>query len=480
MTAPAASDLRARLARALGDRYVLADLLGRGGFAEVWKAREVTLDRDVAVKVLRPELADNAEVAERFLREARAMARLAHPHIVQIYATGEHERLVWVTMQFVGGESLRTKLERVGALTTDEAVRVLDEAAQALHAAHAAGIIHRDVKPDNILLDGDGRALLTDFGIARAQQATSHTLTGTGLILGTPHYMSPEQGGGGDDVDQRADLYSLGVVGYQVLAGRLPFEADGVLALLMKHATEQHVPLANYRPDVPPHVIAAIERCLRKRPDDRWATAEAFRDGLRRGSGAVAAPEADPRVPERTRNQQVRRALLIGAVVALGAVVADVLIGAGGLLAVGGVLAVAFGVAVVWGDVSRTSHGAPSGAIHTSGFRLRADRAALLTMLTRVPKAEREPLGAVRRAFDDLLGRADELERSMSATRAGRPDEDAGIQRARAEQELKRLQSVGTDLRRAARRVWADGYARAAPDVDRALATYAEAVRRVE
>src|SRR5690349_2263519 len=216
------SEQRRRLAQALGPAYELRHVLGRGGFATVHAAFDRSLKRDVAVKVLHPELAGDPAVRERFRREAETVARVRHPHIIPIYAVGESEGLAWYVMPLVAGESLRARLERAGRLTVAEARRILLEAASALAAAHGAGLVHRDVKPDNILLDGpDARVLVTDFGIAKALAPGTDGLTQTGVAIGTPQYMSPEQASG-EAVDQRTDVYALGVVAYQMLAGELP------------------------------------------------------------------------------------------------------------------------------------------------------------------------------------------------------------------------------------------------------------------
>jgi predicted Ser/Thr protein kinase len=461
------------LAHALGERYALGTFLGRGGFAEVWQAYEPALDRSVAIKVLRSELAGSPDVVERFLREARAMARLAHQNVVQVYATGEADGLAWVAMQFVDGESLRGKLEREGALTADEARHVLDQAAAGLGAAHAAGIVHRDVKPDNILLGSDGRVLITDFGIARAQEAASRTLTGTGLVLGTPHYMSPEQGRGDSDIDHRADIYSLGVVGYQLLAGRLPFEAENPLVVLFQHASETPTSLSSLRPDAPRELVAAVERCLRKRPGDRWASAEDFRQAL-----ITLTPErGDVRdaMSERER-RPVPVVTMAAGVGAAAAIAGDYMLDAGGILAICGIATAAFFAVVAFAQERLRKGDQGDDDRRVPAQRLRADRAAVLSMLSRVPRAEREALAPVRRAMEDLVARAAESELTLAS--APTSDEDSNIQRAVHEQNIARFRTAGSGLRRAVRQAWSDGYARAAPEVERALASYAETVRR--
>src|SRR5436190_1465984 len=221
--------LATRLSQALGSSYTLEGEIGRGGMGVVFNARDERLKRQVAIKVLPPELAFREEIRLRFVREADTAARLSHPHIVPIHSVGESpDGLVYFVMAYVDGESLGAKLKRRGRLPPDESRRIMQETADALGAAHAFGIIHRDVKPDNILLEGSrGRVVVTDFGIAKALSSTTGpaTLTATGVAIGTPQYMSPEQAAGDREIDGRSDIYSLGVVAYQMLTGELPFQA---------------------------------------------------------------------------------------------------------------------------------------------------------------------------------------------------------------------------------------------------------------
>ena len=243
----------------------------------VYLAREVRLDRLVAVKVLPAALSARAELRERFLREAQTSARLSHPNIVPIYRVDEAGPYVFFAMGYVDGETLAERVRRDGPLGAVPATRMLQEVAWALAYAHARGIVHRDVKPDNILLEnGSGRALVTDFGIAQVAAASS--ITSEGQVMGTAHYMSPEQAAG-ESVDARSDLYALGVVGYLALSGRLPFDAPNVPAILAQHLTQPVPPLAPPRP-VPRALSAAIERCLAKHPEDRFATGENLADAL--------------------------------------------------------------------------------------------------------------------------------------------------------------------------------------------------------
>src|SRR5256885_897390 len=283
--------LATRLSQALGSSYTLEGESGRGGMGVVFSARDERLKRQVAVKVLPPELAFREEIRLRFVREAETAARLSHPHIVPIHSVGESpDGLVYFVMAYVDGESLGAKLKRRGRLPPDEARRIMQETADALGAAHGFGIIHRDVKPDNILLEGSrGRVVVTDFGIAKALSSTTGgaTLTATGVAIGTPHYMSPEQAAGDREIDGRSDIYSLGVVAYQMLAGELPFQAPTVPGILMKHITERAPLITDRRPEVPEDLAACVMRSLEKDPEDRWPTADALRRALEARSATM-------------------------------------------------------------------------------------------------------------------------------------------------------------------------------------------------
>ncbi|HYC31219.1 MAG TPA: serine/threonine-protein kinase, partial [Gemmatimonadales bacterium] len=231
MTESADKPLAARLAEALGSAYTIEGEIGRGGMGVVYRARDERLQRRVAIKVLPPELAFQQDIRERFTREAQTAARLSHPHIVPIHTVGEGLGLVYFVMGYVDGESVAGRIRRRGRLPVEEARRIMAEAADALGAAHGVSIIHRDIKPDNILLEGPrGRVMVTDFGIAKALSASSGaTLTGAGVAIGTPAFMSPEQAAGEREIDGRSDLYSLGIVSFQMLTGELPFTAPTVV-----------------------------------------------------------------------------------------------------------------------------------------------------------------------------------------------------------------------------------------------------------
>jgi len=244
----------------------------------VYLAREVALDRSVAIKLLPPALAARPELRERFLREARTAAQLSQPNIVPIHAVDDAAGFVFFVMAYIDGETLGERIRTQGPLPAPEAARVLREIAWALGYAHGQGVIHRDLKPDNIILErATGRAVLTDFGIARRLESTG--LTAGGELIGTPEYMSPEQACGGE-LDGRTDLYSLGIVGFYALAGRLPFEATTVPALLVQQATAPAPPLAPLAPGAPRALVQAVARCLAKEPEDRFDDAKGFADAL--------------------------------------------------------------------------------------------------------------------------------------------------------------------------------------------------------
>ena len=266
------------LQEALAGRYSLERELGRGGMGIVYLAHEVVLDRPVALKVLPPAWATRPELRDRFLREARTAARLSHPHIVPIHAVHEIGDFVFFAMAYVEGETLGQRVRGKGPLPPREAARILREVAWALAYAHAQGVVHRDVKPDNILLEGaGGRALVTDFGIARASAAEG--LTEAGEVLGTAEFMSPEQASG-EGGDEKSDLYSLGVVAHYMLSGRLPFQGPSVAATLAKHLTQAAPPLASVSPGLPAPLAQAVDRCLAKDPAQRFAHGEALAEAL--------------------------------------------------------------------------------------------------------------------------------------------------------------------------------------------------------
>jgi serine/threonine-protein kinase len=277
--ATAADDeLRAHVQRALAAHYELDCEIGRGGMGIVYRARDRRLKRTVAIKVLPPELAFRSEIRSRFLREAETAAQLSHPHIVPIYTVDEQEQLVFFVMAYVAGDNLAKRLHERGVLTIDETRRILRDVADALAYAHERGVVHRDIKPDNILLDAStGRPMVTDFGIARAMDSTGDSrLTATGMAIGTPAYMSPEQAAGEREIDGRSDLYSLGILGYQMLTGEPPFSASSTPAMLVKHISERPVPVEQRRADVPTDLARSIMTLLEKEPLNRFPDATAL------------------------------------------------------------------------------------------------------------------------------------------------------------------------------------------------------------
>ena len=283
------SDVLEPLRSELADRYAIERELGAGGMATVYLAHDIRHDRDVALKVLKPDLA-GALGAERFLTEIKLCARLQHPHILTVLDSGETAGVLWFTMPFVEGESLRDRLSREKQLPLDEALRITREAALALDYAHRHGVIHRDVKPENILLS-DGQALVADFGIGRALTAEQDRLTATGLSLGTPAYMSPEQAAGERGVDARSDIYSLATVLYEMLSGETPFSAPTPQAMIARRFTEAARPVRQVRESVPDSVDRAIARALARTPADRYATAAEFAQAL-----AAAPTVAEPTI----------------------------------------------------------------------------------------------------------------------------------------------------------------------------------------
>ena len=275
------------LRRALAGRYLLERALGKGGMGMVYLARELRLDRTVAIKALPPARAAQQVARERFLSEARTAARLSHPSIVPIFAVDEVDGFCFYAMPYVPGETLGQRVRGAGPLPPADVVRLLREVAAALAYAHAEGVVHRDIKPDNILLEAaSGRALLSDFGIARVGSGSG--TTGPREVVGTAEFMSPEQASG-DAVDARSDLYSLGVVGFYALSGRLPFAAADGFAMLAQHVTEPPPPLAAVVPDVPRRLAQAIDQCLAKDPRDRFPTGAALAAAL-----TLALPESGP------------------------------------------------------------------------------------------------------------------------------------------------------------------------------------------
>jgi TolB-like protein len=280
-----------RLATALAGRYAIERELGAGGMATVYLARDLKHDRDVALKMLRPELAAVLG-AERFLQEIRISARLDHPHILTLIDSGESDGFVWYVLPYVRGESLRSKLTREKYLSIEEAVRIATQVASALDYAHRHGVVHRDIKPENILLH-EGEAVVADFGIALAvREAGGARLTETGLSLGTPQYMSPEQATGAQELDARSDVYSLGAVVYEMLAGEPPHTGPTVQAVIAKLLTERPTRIRTVRDTVSEGIDTAVAKALAKVPADRFAGAAEF-------ASALAAPQTGSNLSQR-------------------------------------------------------------------------------------------------------------------------------------------------------------------------------------
>jgi eukaryotic-like serine/threonine-protein kinase len=304
MSDPVASaadtELLARVEQVLAQTFELDREIGRGGMGIVYLARDRRLKRPVAIKVLPPELSFRSDIRSRFLREAETAAQLSHPNIVPIFTVDEREGLVFFVMAYVDGDTVARRLAGNTRVPVPEARRLLTEVASALAYAHSRGVIHRDIKPDNILLTSDGgRAMVTDFGIARAISNTSGAdsrLTATGVAIGTPTYMSPEQCAGDREVDGRSDLYSLGIVAYQMLSGDVPFRGTGTGALLVKHISEKPVPITDQVPDLPPWLAAIVMCLLEKQPADRFPDAGSLVRALEQGEqGTTPAAAARPR-----------------------------------------------------------------------------------------------------------------------------------------------------------------------------------------
>ncbi|MBA2707768.1 MAG: serine/threonine protein kinase [Gemmatimonadaceae bacterium] len=289
--------VRRVLAEALGGQYDILRMIGRGGMGAVYLAREKVLERLVAIKVLRPELAASAESRERFRREARIAANLSHPGILQLHTFGEVGGVWFFVMRYVQGESLAEQLERRQKLPWVEAHRILTEVADALACAHSHHVVHRDIKPANILIEEEtGRAVLADFGISKMFGA-GDSLTESGVAIGTPHYMSPEQTMGLPDVDERSDIYSLGAVGYTMVCGREPFSGDTPVELIYSRLTRDPAPIESINPDVPEALASVIMKCLARERAERWQGAASLKEAL-----SQAGEKADDGLPEGIRD----------------------------------------------------------------------------------------------------------------------------------------------------------------------------------
>ncbi len=279
------TDVMDRLRTALSDRYTIERELGRGGMATVYLAEDLKHRRQVAIKLLDPELA-RALGSERFLREVEVTAKLTHPHILALYDSGEADGFLFYVMPYIEGETLRDRMNREGQFPLDDALQITRDVAAALSYAHSHDVIHRDIKPENVLLSA-GEAVVADFGISRAiTEAGGENLTETGISIGTPAYMSPEQAAGGEKLDGRSDVYSLGCLLYEMLAGEPPYTGPTAQAIVAKKLSEAVPRVSVVRETVPRSVESALERALAKAPADRFPTAQAFSEALSTGAAA--------------------------------------------------------------------------------------------------------------------------------------------------------------------------------------------------
>jgi serine/threonine-protein kinase len=274
---PPEDPLLVKVREALAQYYVVEKELGRGGMAVVYRGKEKGLEREVAIKVLPPEMALQGGTAERFRREARLAASLEHQNVIPVYRVGEEQGLIYMAMKFVRGRALDSILEQQGALPIPVVVRVLAHAAAGLAHAHDHQIVHRDIKGANILIELDGRVLVSDFGIARAM--TENSLTASGMVIGTPNFMSPEQCGGGK-VGPQSDQYSIGVLGFQMLTGQLPFEADSIMGIIQHHYMTPPPDITAVREGVPHELLDVLYRALAKKPEERYATTHEMAEAL--------------------------------------------------------------------------------------------------------------------------------------------------------------------------------------------------------
>ncbi len=324
----------------IADRYELEKLVGRGGMSSVYKAHDRLLERNVALKVLHPHYTEDEEYVARFRHEARAVAQLSHPHIVTVIDRGEDDGQQFIVFEYIDGGNLKQLVERTGPLPARQAVELALEIADALAFAHANGIVHRDVKPQNVMLTPDGNAKVTDFGIARSLDV-DRGVTQTGTVLGTSNYLSPEQAGG-KPTTPSTDVYSLGIVLYELLTGEVPFPGENFVAVAMRHINEPPPDLLEKRPDVPLRLAAAVERALAKDPADRFDSMDEFAWELRQCLAELGSADTQPTFiapspvlrqsrPDRARPPLRRWPLYVSlvALLAAGAIVAGI-VGLGG------------------------------------------------------------------------------------------------------------------------------------------------------
>jgi serine/threonine-protein kinase len=325
----------------LSDRYEVEELVGTGGMSSVFRAHDRLLDRKVALKVLHQQFTNDAEYVERFRREARAVAALSHPNIVTVIDRGEHGSRQFIVFEYIDGENLKALIQRRGPTPVITALELALQVARGLSFAHQQGLVHRDVKPQNVLLNGDGQAKVTDFGIARSLDV-QHGMTQTGTVLGTSDYIAPEQAQG-QRVDEHTDVYSLGVVLYEMLTNEVPFPGENFVAVAMRHINEPPPSIRDKRPDVSPRLEAAVQRAMAKRPEDRFQTMADFcrelEANLAEAQGQTVVAPALPRKGRAPRHQGANPwpiVLALLTLIAIGGVIAYLLVhlnhgnGAGG------------------------------------------------------------------------------------------------------------------------------------------------------
>src|SRR4051812_19931875 len=305
----------------LVDRYEVGRVLGAGGMAEVFEGRDRLLARRVAIKVLQAQFARDPSFLIRFKREAQAAASLSHPNIVAVYDTGSENGTHFIVMEYVDGRTLKEVIRAEGRLYPERAAEICQDVCNGLVAAHARGIIHRDIKPGNVMLTPDGAVKVMDFGIARAVAATTSTVTATAAVMGTAQYLSPEQARG-ESVDARSDLYSTGVLFYELLTGRPPFTGDSPVAIAYQHVREDPSPPSKHDSDLPPDLDAVVLKALAKNPDNRYQSAQEMREDLERalsGNRVLATPVLRDPITDTARRpvQPVRRRSLLYALLAL-------------------------------------------------------------------------------------------------------------------------------------------------------------------
>jgi serine/threonine protein kinase len=323
----------------IAGRYELLELVGRGGMSSVWKAHDRLLDRTVAIKVLHEHYTQDEEYVERFRREARSVAQVSHPNIVTVIDRGEDGGRQYIVFEYVDGENLKQVIEREGPLPVRDALLLALQVARALGFAHDRGLVHRDVKPQNVLLNDEGQAKVTDFGIARSVDVDGVTVTGT--VLGTSEYIAPEQARG-QRVDAHTDVYSLGVVLYELLTGAVPFSGESFVTVALQHVNEAPPDVLEHRPDCPPRVALAIERAMAKEPEDRPMMDElvteleaclADLDPMSEQATMIAPPRATPRTTQPPRRRRRRRVGLLWPIVAVLLVLAVAALAALGAMA---------------------------------------------------------------------------------------------------------------------------------------------------